>query len=192
MKIRPRRTKIIATLGPSTDPREKMLGLLQAGVNLVRINFSHGGHAEQQARIALAKSCAKELNKIIGILVDLQGPKIRIARFLNNQGIMLEEGATFILDSLHDTNAGNEQIVGLDYKTLPQEVSTGDQLLLDDGRIVLNVTNVAGSAIECKVVVGGKLTSNKGLNRKGGGLTAPSLTEKDINDIQFLATQPVD
>lgn len=192
MKIRPRRTKIIATLGPSTDPREKMLGLLQAGVNLVRINFSHGGHAEQQARIALARSCAKELNKIIGILVDLQGPKIRIARFLNSEGIILKEGAIFILDAVHDTNAGNEQIVGLDYKTLPQEVSSGDQLLLDDGRIVLNVNKVAGSAIECTVVVGGKLTSNKGLNRKGGGLTAPSLTEKDINDIQFLATQPVD
>ncbi len=192
MKIRPRRTKIIATLGPATDTPEMMRALIQAGVNLVRINFSHGGHKEQAMRIALAKNCAKELNKIIGILVDLQGPKIRIARFAKKEGTLLVEGGSFILDAKHPSDSGNDEVVGLDYPQLPQEVSTGDQLLLDDGRIILIVNKVVGSAIECTVKVGGRLTSNKGLNRKGGGLTAPSLTEKDMKDIEFLATQDVD
>lgn len=192
MKIRPRRTKIIATLGPSTDSPEKMRAIIQAGVNLVRINLSHGEKAEHQARIALAMSCAKELNKIVGILVDLQGPKIRIARFEKSEGILLAEGEPFTLDAKFPKEAGNQHCVGLDYPQLPEEVSPGDHLLLDDGRVILIVKAVQGSAIECIVKVGGKLSSNKGLNRKGGGLSAPSLTEKDIQDIQFIATQTVD
>lgn len=192
MKIRPRRTKIIATLGPATDSPEKMRALIQAGVNLVRINLSHGEHAQHQARIALAIESAKGLNKTIGILIDLQGPKIRIARFENKEGILLNEGDQFTLDANFPKEAGNQQCVGLDYPQLPQEVAPQDQLLLDDGRVILIVNEVRGTAILCTVKVGGRLSSNKGLNRKGGGLSAPSLTEKDIKDIQFIATQPVD
>lgn len=188
----PRRTKIIATLGPSTDSLEKMHAMLQAGVNLVRINMSHGEGQQQQNRILLTKACAKELNKIVGILVDLQGPKIRIAKFRQPEGIFLKEGTTFTLDAALENDAGTETEVGLDYPNLPTEVQAGDQLLLDDGRLILLVKQVNGSRIECHVKVGGKLTSNKGLNKKGGGLSAPSLTEKDKKDIEFIATMPVD
>lgn len=188
----PRRTKIITTLGPATDEYEKMHALIEAGANIIRINLSHGSYDEHASRIELAMRCAKELNKTIGVLLDLQGPKIRVARFADKQGVQLVEGATFFLDANCDKNAGNQTEVGLDYPELPQEVSAGDQLLLDDGRIVLSVVNVQGSRIECKVINGGRLTNNKGLNRKGGGLSAPALTEKDIKDIDFIATQPVD
>ncbi|MBS0288801.1 MAG: pyruvate kinase [Proteobacteria bacterium] len=192
MKKPPRRTKIIATLGPATDSPEVMRALIEAGVNLVRINMSHGNHEEQAMRIRLVQQCAKDCNKIIGILVDLQGPKIRIARFKTKEGIILSEGQSFILDASHPNGEGNEAIVGLDYLQLPGEVSTGDILLLDDGRLVLEVTSVNGSAIHCIVKVGGRLTSNKGLNRKGGGLSAPSLTDKDLKDIEFIANHAVD
>ncbi|MCS5712582.1 pyruvate kinase [Candidatus Berkiella aquae] len=188
----PRRTKIITTLGPATDQYDKMYALIEAGANIMRINLSHGSHDEHRKRIELAMSCAKELNKTIGILLDLQGPKIRIAKFQNPEGILLKDGDTFFLDANCDKHAGNQTEVGLDYPELPQEVSAGDQLLLDDGRIVMSVVGVKGSRIECRVDNGGRLTNNKGLNRKGGGLSAPSLTEKDINDIDFIATQPVD
>ncbi|HRE33025.1 MAG TPA: pyruvate kinase, partial [Candidatus Berkiella sp.] len=188
----PRRTKIITTLGPATDQYDKMYALIEAGADIMRINLSHGSHDEHRKRIELAMECAKKLNKTIGILLDLQGPKIRIAKFQKPEGILLEDGDTFFLDANYDKHAGNQTEVGLDYPELPQEVSSDDQLLLDDGRIVMSVVAVTGSRIECRVVNGGRLTNNKGLNRKGGGLSAPSLTEKDIIDIDFIATQPVD
>ncbi|MBS0287219.1 MAG: pyruvate kinase [Proteobacteria bacterium] len=188
----PRRTKIIATLGPATDSVEIMRALIQAGVNLVRINLSHGTQEDQKRRIALAKSCAKDLNKIVGILVDLQGPKIRIARFASKDGIVLKVGDNFILDANYPSDSGNQERVGLDYPALPSEVAPEDHLLLDDGRIILVVEKVVGSAIHCITKVGGRLTSNKGLNRKGGGLSAPSLTDKDIKDIEFIGDLAVD
>jgi pyruvate kinase len=188
----PRRTKIITTLGPATDSYEKMYALIEAGANIIRINLSHGSYDEHRMRISLAMQCAKELNKTVGVLLDLQGPKIRIAKFKNPAGIVLTEGASFFLDANWPKNDGNETHVGLDYPQLPDEVIADDQLLLDDGRIVLSVVKITGSLIECKVVSGGKLTNNKGLNRKGGGLSAPSLTDKDKQDIEFIATLPVD
>jgi pyruvate kinase len=188
----PRRTKIIATIGPATESEEKMTALIAAGVNVVRINMSHGAHEAHRKRIELAQKCAKALNKVIGILVDLQGPKIRIAKFADPNGAMLKEGDAFILDAHCPVDRGDHTRVGLDYPSLPQEVSAGDQLLLDDGRIVMEVVNVKDSAIHCIVKSGGQLFSNKGLNRKGGGLSAPSLTEKDKEDILFLATLSVD
>lgn len=188
----PRRTKIIATLGPASEDQDTLQSMLQQGVDLVRINLSHGTQKEQAERLLLAKSCAKNIQKIVGILVDLQGPKIRIARFKDAKGTELVEGGAFILDAECPVDAGDDTRVGLDYHPLPQEVSAGDELLLDDGRIVLTVDKVIGSAIHCRVLSGGTLTSNKGLNRKGGGLSAPSLTEKDQEDIKFLADLPVD
>ena len=140
----------------------------------------------------LAKQCAKELNKPLGILVDLQGPKIRIARFKDPDGVNLAEGDAFILDADCPSDAGDSIRVGLDLSLYPKKCYPGDDLLLDDGRIVMKVEKVVGQAIHCRVVSGGRLTNNKGLNRKGGGLSAPSLTEKDIVDIAFLANLPVD
>lgn len=188
----PRRTKIIATIGPATDEPEKLKALIAAGADVVRVNFSHGTKELHHQRITQAKRCAKQLNKPLGILADLQGPKIRIARFANSTGIKLIEGTTFILDSQFSPTQGNERVVGLDYPQLPQEVYPNDELLLDDGRLVLKVKEVKDTQIISEVICGGVLTSNKGVNRKGGGLSAPSLTEKDIQDIQFLATLPID
>lgn len=186
-----RRTKIIATLGPASDDEDVLKQLVLAGVNLVRLNFSHGSHAEHQQRIETVQRVAAACNRVVGILADLQGPKIRVANFVDNK-VVLEEGALFILDANLDDNAGTDQQVGIDYKQLPDDVSQDDILLLDDGRITLQVESVKQSAVQCRVIVGGELSNHKGINRKGGGLTAPALTEKDKADIDFLATQPID
>lgn len=187
----PRRTKIITTLGPATDEPVKMQALIEAGADLVRINLSHGNIADHKKRIKLATDCAQSLNKIIGILVDLQGPKIRIAGF-KNKSVSLKEGELFVLDAALASDQGTEKAVGLDYKSLPQEVFPGDKLLLDDGRIVLKVENIDGTKINCIVEVQGELSSNKGLNKLGGGLSAPSLTDKDKQDIKLIGDLPVD
>ncbi len=186
-----RRTKIIATLGPSTDSPEVMQALIQAGVNVVRINFSHGSQELQKKRIELAKKTALELNCVIGILADLQGPKIRIASFKNG-AVFLEDGAEFILDAELDNALGDENQVGLDYKELLQDVFAGDILLLDDGLICLKIKSIQDSKIITQVISGGELSSKKGLNRKGGGLSAPTLTEKDLSDLAFISTLPID
>lgn len=192
MNTKPRRTKIIATLGPATDSQDVMLKLIDAGINIVRINLSHGKMEDQARRIELARQCAQMRNVILGVLLDLQGPKIRISKFKDPQGVLLHEGSPFVLDAELDPLQGDTYSVGLDYKALPDEVAAHDQLLLDDGRIILTVKAVQGRKIECVVKVGGRLYSNKGLNRKGGGLSAKSLTEKDLKDIAFIATQQVD
>jgi len=188
-----RRTKIIATLGPSTDSLEVMRELIQAGVNVVRINFSHGAQAVHQQRIELVRKAAQELNCVIGVLADLQGPKIRIASFKQGS-VFLQDGAEFVLDAALDEMSGDVQQVGLDYKALLQDVLVGDILLLDDGLISLKITSIQGSRIITQVLSGGELGSKKGLNRKGGGLSAPTLTEKDLSDLAFLASlaSPVD
>jgi pyruvate kinase len=186
-----RHTKIIATLGPATDSTEKMRLLLEAGVNLVRLNFSHGPHEEHKGRIDLVRKVAEELGLRIGLLADLQGPKIRVASFKNKK-ITLQNGAKFCLDAELASDAGDETMVGIDYKELPQDVKDGDILLLDDGRLKLIVDKVSGNKINCTVMVGGVLSNNKGINRQGGGLSAPALTEKDIIDMQFAISQNVD
>jgi len=187
----PRRTKIIATLGPKTDDPKVMCQLIQAGMNIVRINMSHGQVAEQLQRVALAQRCALELGKVIGILIDLQGPKIRIAAF--KSGIIeLVEGASFVLDAALAKDAGTIAAVGLDYQDLPEQVVIGDELLLDDGRIVLSVRSIEGTKITTQVIVGGELSSQKGLNRRGGGLSATALTEKDQQDLASVAHLAID
>lgn len=186
-----RRTKIIATLGPSTDSPEVMRALIQAGVNVVRINFSHGSQEVQKNRIELAKKTAHELGCVIGVLADLQGPKIRISSFKKG-AVFLEEGAEFILDAALDSTLGDEHQVGLDYKELLQDVFVGDILLLDDGLICLKIKSIQGAKIITQVISGGELGSKKGLNRKGGGLSAATLTEKDLSDLAFISTLPID
>ena len=186
-----RRTKIVATLGPATHSPQVLDAMFEAGMNVVRLNFSHG---EPTAHISLAERVrerAMACNKPVGILADLQGPKIRIARFQQGH-IFLTEGDSFALDASLATDAGNQDEVGIDYKALPNDVSAGDTLLLDDGRIVLRVEQVVESRIQTTVVFGGRLSNNKGINRQGGGLSAAALTDKDKQDIITAAKMQAD
>lgn len=186
-----RRTKIIATLGPSTDEPGMLHRMITAGVNLVRVNLSHGVRASHQHRIEAVRAASLELNKEVGILVDLQGPKIRIARFKEGS-VLLSNGSSFVVDANLPKDAGTVHSVGIEYKQLPKEVKSGDILLLDDGLIMLEVEKIEGAKIHCVVKLGGKLSNNKGINRRGGGLTAAPLTPKDRDDIHFAASMNVD
>ncbi|MGL6175829.1 MAG: pyruvate kinase, partial [Vibrionaceae bacterium] len=186
-----RRTKIVTTLGPATDQEAVLEALIAAGANVVRLNFSHGKAQDHINRAQKVREIAKKLGKHIGILGDLQGPKIRISTFAQGK-IKLEIGDRFILDSALAAGEGSQHSVGLDYKTLPQEVAAGDILLLDDGRVQLLVDQIHGSAIHTTVTVAGYLSNNKGINKKGGGLSAPSLTAKDKQDILVAAEIGVD
>jgi len=186
-----RRTKILATLGPATDTQEMIEAIIAAGTNVVRMNFSHGNAQDHIERANKVRIAAKKLNRYVAILGDLQGPKIRISRFIDS-AIQLNIGQTFTLDAELDVNAGTNTAVGIDYKALPDDVNEGDLLLLDDGRIQLLVTRVDGKKVITTVTVGGKLSNNKGINRQGGGLTADALTEKDKRDIITAAEIGVD
>lgn len=186
-----RRTKIVATLGPATDDPDILDQIIAAGVDLVRLNFSHGSAEEHQKRAQVVRASAKKHNREIGILADLQGPKIRISKFKSGK-IFLKEGAKFILDAALAADAGTETSIGIDYKELPNDVKPGDTLLLDDGRIVLSVMKVDGSQIICQIGVGGELSNHKGINRLGGGLSAGALTNKDRQDLKVAAALNAD
>ncbi|QTR50744.1 pyruvate kinase [Candidatus Thiothrix anitrata] len=186
-----RRTKIVATMGPATDTPEAIEAIIRAGVDVVRMNFSHGTHAEHAARAALVRELAHKAGRIVGILGDLQGPKLRIARFKDGK-ITLKAGDAFILDAELASDAGTQERVGLGYKELVNDVKAGDELWLDDGRIVLEIVEVKGSEIHTRAINGGILSNNKGLNRRGGGLSAEALTEKDKEDIAAAASIGVD
>lgn len=186
-----RRTKIIATLGPATDDETVLTKTIEAGVDLVRLNYSHGSAGDHQQRAEMVRRIAKKLDKEVGILADLQGPKIRISRFKNSK-VKLESGAEFVFDAELDADAGDEHSVGIDYKQLPNDVKAGDSLLLDDGRLVFTVKKVTEKKIYCNVEVGGVLSNNKGLNRAGGGLSADALTEKDKQDLIYAVELDAD
>ncbi|AKP73064.1 Pyruvate kinase II [Piscirickettsia salmonis] len=186
-----RRTKIVTTLGPATETPEVLERVLKAGANVVRLNFSHGEAEDHMHRAELVRSIAKKLDLNIAILGDLQGPKIRIARFKAGK-VVLEKGADFILDAALDSHVGDDSQVGIDYKELPNDVGPGDVLLLDDGRLVFKVKDVTGTRVLCEVVVGGELSNNKGINRQGGGMSAAALTDKDRADIITAAKIGVD
>ena len=186
-----RRTKIVATLGPATDDPKVLDEVICAGVDVVRINLSHGSHAEHMQRAEWVRNRAQASGRQVGLLADLQGPKIRIGKFREGS-IQLAAGDLFTLDAALPLDSGDQQRVGLTFKQLPNDVARGDTLLLDDGQIVLWVNEVAGPEVRCKVVVGGKLSSNKGLNKQGGGLSAPALTDKDREDICFAAEVEAD
>ncbi|MGH8307997.1 MAG: pyruvate kinase, partial [Gammaproteobacteria bacterium] len=174
----PRRTKIVATLGPATDTPEIMLAIVRAGVDVVRLNFSHGDPESHKLRVQRIRAAADKAGKDIGVLGDLQGPKIRIEKF-HNGSITLKDGQRFVLDARLADNAGTDEAVGLTYKTLPQDVKAGDLLVLGDGEISLRVEGVQGARILCQVENGGELSDHKGINRQGGGLSAKALTDKD-------------
>lgn len=186
-----RRTKIVATLGPSTDDTATLAAMMRAGVNVVRVNFSHGSHADHLRRLALVREAERLTDGCVGVLADLGGPKIRIENFRNGH-VHLAEGAKFVLDTALDPKAGTEDAVGVAYRELPGDVTAGDTLLLSDGQIVLSVERVEDTRIECTVRVGGELSDRKGLNREGGGISAPALTDKDREDIRFAAAQGID
>lgn len=173
-----RRTKIVVTLGPSLDDPLMLERVILAGAVIFRANFSHGEMSIHGSRISKVREIAAKHSITVAVLVDLQGPKIRIGRFKNTK-ITLVEGQKFILDTLLDENAGDEHMVSLGYKNLPNDVHIGDTLLLDDGRIVFKVIQPEASRIHCEVIVGGELSNNKGINRLGGGLSAAALTDKD-------------
>ena len=176
----PRSTKIVATLGPASSDAETLGRLIAAGVDVVRLNFSHGTAQDHIDRATLVRRIAAEHKRAVAILADLQGPKIRVGKFAEGR-VQLEKGATFVLDA--DCELGNIDVVGIDYKELPHDVKVGDVLLLDDGKIVLTIDKVSGKRVLTTVKVGGVLSNNKGINKQGGGLTAPPLTAKDIEDI---------
>jgi pyruvate kinase len=186
-----RRTKIIATLGPATDNDLVLEKLIRAGIDLVRINFSHGDRSDHKRRIEAVRACATAQGRQIGILADLQGPKIRIGGFQSGP-VTLQPGKRFALDVSLPASAGNGEAVGVDYIQLSEDVKPGDILLLDDGRIELKVNRIDGPRVLCTVKTGGKLSSSKGINRKGGGLSADALTDKDRQDIKAAADMSVD
>lgn len=182
-----RRTKILATLGPATDKPGVLEGLFDAGIDVVRMNFSHGSAEDHINRANQVRELSRKTGRRVGILGDLQGPKIRIERFKETK-VFLNEGQDFALDINIGKLDGDETQVGISYEPLPREVKPGSRLLLDDGRIVLDVVNVEPNLrINCKVAVGGYLSNNKGINLLGGGLSAAALTDKDKEDIKTIA-----
>ena len=186
-----RRTKIVATLGPATDDLDVLVEMCHAGLDVARINFSHGTQQDHLRRLELLREAMRRTGRYVAVLGDLSGPKIRIESFVAG-AVQLVEGQAFALDTALDKKSGNEREVGVAYKELVADVAAGDTLLLNDGLIVLEVLAVQGTRIETRVVAGGELSNRKGLNRKGGGISAPALTDKDREDIIFAAAQHID
>ncbi|MGE5170030.1 MAG: pyruvate kinase [Rudaea sp.] len=184
-----RSTKIVATLGPACSQPEVLRRMLAAGVDVVRFNFSHGTASEHVERVRLVREVARSQGREVAIMADLQGPKIRIGRFAEGR-VELTPGARFVLDA--ESELGDATRVGLDYRELVNDVAPGSVLLLDDGLIKLEVETVDGPRIVTRVVLGGALSNNKGINRMGGGLSAPALTQKDMEDVKLAAQLEAD
>ena len=178
----PRATKIVATLGPASSSPEVLGQMIRAGVDVVRLNFSHGTAQDHIDRAKLVRDVAREVGKEVAIMADLQGPKIRVGKFDGGKTLLVA-GQKFVLDGA-TTELGTNERVGLDYKELPRDVKPGDTLLLNDGLLELTVDAVRDEQVHTTVVVGGELSNNKGINKAGGGLTAPALTAKDMDDIK--------
>jgi pyruvate kinase len=184
-----RATKIVATLGPASSDEQVLERLLKAGMNVVRVNFSHGNADEHIATVRRVREIAARLGLDVGVLADLQGPKIRIGKFADGK-IMLVTGDRFTFDI--GCELGDQTRVGLDYRELVNDVRAGDTLLLNDGRMTMRVEKVGKTTIDCVVVVGGVLSNRKGINRQGGGLSAPALTSKDMEDIRAAVAMEAD
>ncbi|TRX75407.1 pyruvate kinase [Pseudomonas mangiferae] len=186
-----RRTKIVATLGPASNSPEVLEQLILAGIDVARLNFSHGTPEEHKARARLVRELAAKHGRFVALLGDLQGPKIRIAKFIDKR-IELHEGERFRFSVTHPRDAGTREVVGIDYPDLVKDCGVGDELLLDDGRVVMRVEATTADELHCVVLIGGPLSDNKGINRRGGGLTAPALTAKDKADIKLAAEMDLD
>ncbi|MEJ2602270.1 MAG: pyruvate kinase [Gammaproteobacteria bacterium] len=186
-----RRTKIVATLGPATDEPERLRQIIDAGMDVARLNFSHGTDSDVRDRAATLRRVAEESGRYVALLGDLQGPKIRIRRFQNGSA-RLDRGDSFFLDPDLDADAGTQAGVGIAYDRLAADVDPEDVLLLNDGHIELEVTAIEGNRVHTRVLVGGVLSDHKGINRRGGGLSASALTEKDLADIRLAAALECD
>lgn len=186
-----RRTKIIATLGPATDRPGMLEKLINAGVDVFRLNYSHQTHADHERRMKEIRKISHAHKHAVGVIADLQGPKIRIEQFKDGK-IQLREGANFKINTDLATEDGDETQVGVTYKELAKDVKANDKLLIDDGKVVLHVNSVDGNIIDCEVVNGGELSNNKGINLQGGGLSASAVTEKDIEDMKHASAIKVD
>ena len=186
-----RRTKIVATLGPATDSLDVLEEIIRAGADVLRVNFSHGTAHDHRERVRRARQAAAAVGKHVALLGDLQGPKIRIERFAAGRAI-LTEGAPFTLDPDLAPHDGTDNSVGMTYVTLAQDVAPGDELILGDGQIELVVTAIRGNKVDCRVLTGGELTDHKGINRRGGGLSARALTDKDREDVRLAAELDID
>ncbi|CAL4321446.1 pyruvate kinase [Buchnera aphidicola] len=191
MKNSIRRTKIVVTLGPSTDSDKVLRKIILSGANVLRLNFSHGTEKEHYKRISKAIKIIEDTKSNVAILGDLQGPKIRISKFINNQ-IFLKKGDFFTLDYNYKKKLGNKKNIGFNYKNLPKDLKINDILLLDDGKIQLIILNVNNIKIFTKVLIGGILKNNQGINKLGGGLNAGSITKKDKKDILIASKIKVD
>ncbi|EDP99255.1 pyruvate kinase [Shewanella benthica] len=187
-----RRTKIVTTLGPATDRDDNLRRIIKAGANVVRLNFSHGSAEDHIRRAKDTRRIAAELGVHVAIMGDLQGPKIRVSTFKDNKKVQLDLGQSFVLDADLPKGEGDENHVGIDYKELPNDVSNGDILMLDDGRVQLRVERIEDNKVHTIVTVAGPLSNNKGINKQGGGLSAAALTEKDKRDIITAAEIQVD
>ncbi len=186
-----RRTKIVATLGPASSSPDVLEKMIIAGLDVARLNFSHGSPDEHRARAELVREIAARHGRFVALLGDLQGPKIRIAKFTDKR-IELKEGDQFRFSVTHPRDAGTQEVVGIDYPDLVKDCGVGDELLLDDGRVVMRVDSATADELHCTVLIGGPLSDNKGINRRGGGLTAPALTDKDREDIKLASSMEVD
>jgi pyruvate kinase len=184
-----RRAKIVATLGPSTDTLEKVIGLMEAGINVARLNMSHGDHLEHMRRLKLVRDASHEVGRPVGVFADLQGPKIRLTRFENDSAI-LKAGERFVITTEHVL--GTAERCGTTLKTLTQDVSPGDQVLIDDGRIHLRAVEVTDTDVITEVIVGGRVSNNKGINLPGVAVSVPALSEKDEQDLRWALRHGVD
>jgi len=186
-----RRTKIVATLGPASDDPKVLRKMIDAGLNVVRINFSHGEAEDHRRRVQALREVARQSGRQIGVMGDLQGPKIRLKRFKEGR-IELEDGQAFFLDSTLGRHGGDLDGVGVAYDDLHKDVKPNNLLLLDDGQITLRVEKIEGTRIYTKVVNGGPLSDHKGINKQGGGLSAPALTKIDKENIKLAAELGMD
>ena len=186
-----RRTKIIATLGPSTDESGVLEKLIAAGVDVFRLNYSHQTHNHHEKRMKEIRRLSLQYKHAVAVIADLQGPKIRIENFKSGK-IQLKEGGNFKINTKLSSDSGDESQVGISYKQLANDLKLNDRLLIDDGRIVLGVLSIDNYIIDCEVITGGELTNSKGINLQGGGLSADALTNKDIEDMKHAAKIEVD
>ena len=186
-----RRTKIVVTLGPATDDPQIMKEIIDAGMDVARINFSHGDQDDHRARIEALREASAACGRQIGLMGDLQGPKIRVKRFMGSKAI-LEDGTKFFLDATLGMDDGNADGVGVAYPNLHEDLNAGDVLLLNDGQITLKVDSIDGSRVHTTVVLGGILSDHKGINRQGGGLSAGAITDTDREYIKFAADMGMD
>jgi len=186
-----RRTKIVATLGPATDAPGVLEDVIRRGADVVRLNFSHGVRADQVKRVEAVRAASERVGKHVAVLGDLQGPKIRIERFADGR-VVLNEGELFALDPAIEAHEGTARGVGISYDELARDVHPGDELILGDGQVELVVLEVSGARVEARVTVGGEVSDHKGINRRGGGLSAQALTDKDREDVRAAAELEMD